>query len=99
MPRFSQLEPLKGVDQVVGKANNFQEQRVGLEGACQYYAQSIILQEFTDARFDRSPRVVEIPDAERGEGKIGDPSAIGVAARGEQSRLPFVAGKKTSRKL
>lgn len=73
LPRFLQAKSLEGGDQVVGQANDFHEERIGVERTRGDSAQCVILQQFGNPRFESGSRVVEMPDAERGERGVGNP--------------------------
>ena len=56
LPGFWQAQALECRNQIVGQANDFQEQRVGLKRAGGYFAQRIILQQLADARGSMAAR-------------------------------------------
>jgi len=65
MPRFLQAVTLERCDQIVGKPNVFQVERISYKRGGGNLAEGKVFAQFADARFHRGTAIVEAPDASR----------------------------------
>ena len=79
--------PPKAIDQVVGEYEQVEERLIGEETMPGNFAQGVVAFELTNDQLDARPAVVEAPEVERLQGKVGDQNLIAIPAELEQRQL------------
>lgn len=96
-PSFLQAIALECRDQIVGEANDFQEDRIGGERGGGYLTECEVFAQLADADLHGGPPVIEMPDADGSEREVGDPGTIDETAQGEKGGLRFRLRNESSR--